>query len=74
LTKLSKEQMSSLKEALKRASPRLVLPKLIEQIASSVPFSGEDASKVISVLASFYSLKVEKRLTFGKFFDELLEL
>ncbi len=65
--------MSSLKEALKRASPRLVLPELIEQIASSVPFSEEDASKVISVLASFYSLKVEKRLTFGKFFDELLE-
>ncbi len=74
LTKLSKEQMSSLKEALRRASPGLVLPQLVEQIASAVPYSDDDASKVIAVLASFYSLKVEKRLTFGKFFDELLEL
>src|SRR5712692_2452307 len=71
LTKLSKEQMSSLKEALRRASPGLVLPQLVEQIASAVPYSDDDASKVIAVLASFYSLKLEKGLSFDKFFDEL---
>ncbi len=71
LTKLSKEQMSSLKEALRRASPGLVLPELVEQIASAVPYSDDDASKVIAVLASFYSLKLEKGLSFDKFFDEL---
>jgi len=74
LTKLSKEQMSSLKEALRRASPGLVLPELVEQIASAVPYSDDDASKVIAVLASFYSLKLEKGLSFDKFLTNCSEL
>jgi hypothetical protein len=73
LVKLSEQQMISLKQALRQASPALALPELMEQMASGVPLPDDQAVKIISVLASLYSAKVEKDLASDKFSEELFE-
>lgn len=73
LVKLSEPQTIALKQALRQAGPALALPELIEQTASGVRLPDDQVAKIISVLASLYSAKVERDLTSERFSEELFD-
>ncbi len=73
LSKLSEREMALLKQTLTHAAPTLAIQDLIRRIASAVPLPGDDAAKIAFVLASLYSVKVEREATSEKIGEELLD-
>jgi hypothetical protein len=77
LTRLSEPQMSSLRRALAKSQPSLDLTQLFKRTALEVGVSEEQVGKILTVLASLYSVKVERELGFEEFgrllFDALKE-